>query len=120
MGVTTFLFLMFSSIAITIPLTNFLKKILRETGTPCFTNMIVLDCSMISSTGMSMLHRWSELSHFESVHILRLLFLILCTWFFSMAIYDRAKQTSAQRTRYRLEKEEEKERAKKTDNKKKK
>ena len=101
MSVDLFLNLLTGSMIITIALTECLKKLLAAADTPYRTNAVVLDSAMISSTGVAVVYRLPFGLGFEPIQVERLFLLILFTWFASMLVYDKLKQTKAQYKKYK-------------------
>lgn len=104
---TEFLFLLISSTIITILLSEKLKILLNKTESPYRANIVALDSAMVSSTGMSMIHRWGTLTEFGEVHLLRLVMLILLTWLVSMVVYDKLQQIKEQYKQFKYLKDKE-------------
>lgn len=101
MGVDLFLTLLMSSTIATIFLADALKTILDASGTRYRTNAVVLDSAMISTTGIGILYRIPFGLGFQPIQIYRLFLLIVCTWFLSMLVYDKIKQTKRQYKEYK-------------------
>lgn len=103
MSVELYLFILLLSVIFTISLTEALKRLLNNAGVPYRANAVALDSAMLSSTLVSIIiknHLNLGLS-FSATQVTRLLLVILSTWFASMFIYDKLKQTKEQYKRYR-------------------
>lgn len=96
MSVELFLILLITSTILTILLTDVLKKLLISTETQYRTHAVVLDSAMVCCTGVSVVYRIPFGLGFEPILIVRLVLIIICTWFVSMVAYDKIKQTKKQ------------------------
>lgn len=101
MTVDDFLFLLVTSTAVTIVLTHALKRLLNKADTPYRANIVTLDSAMISCTGISILFRIPKGLGYSPILVNRLVILILCTWFLSMFVYDKLRQTVKQYRAYK-------------------
>ena len=101
MIIELYLMLLISSTLLTILLTELVKKLLVQT-TPVFrTNAVVLDASMISCTGISILCRVFFGTRFSLMLLARLIIWTIHTWFMATLAYDKIKQTREQYRKYR-------------------
>lgn len=110
MSVELYLFLLLLSVAVTILLTEVLKRLLNNADVPYRANAVALDSAMISGTLVSIIlknHLGLGLS-FSATQVTRLLLVILSTWFAAMWVYDKMVQTKEQYRRYRKIKEDNK------------
>lgn len=105
MSVELFLFLLFSSIVITIFLTGFIKRLLVLSGTPHRDNIVAGIASLTASTGVGVIYRIPFGLGFNPIQLLRLFLLIAFTWVMSMVVYDKVVQTIEQHKKYKKEKE---------------
>ena len=101
MSVELFLTLLIGSTLFTMALTEALKRLLNASETPYRANIVVLDSAMLSCTGLSVVYRIPFGLGFEFMQVVRLVFLILCTWHTSMFVYDKLRQTVRQYKRFK-------------------
>ena len=101
MSADLFLTLLIGSTMLTIVLAEAFKTLLIASETPFRTNVIVLDAAMVASTWSAIVYRLPFGLGFEPMQLVRLIMLILCTWFTSMAVYDKLRQTREQYRKYK-------------------
>ena len=101
MSVELFLTLLMVSTIITVALTEALKRLLNASDTPYRANIVALDSAMLSCTGLSTIYRIPFGLGFEIIQVIRLFFLILCTWHMAMFVYDKLRQTVQQYKKFK-------------------
>ena len=109
MSVELYLSLLLISVIFTILLTEALKRLLNSVGAPYRTNAVVLDSAMICSTLVGIIFKtYLNLGlSLSPTQIIRLLLVILSTWFVSMVVYDKMVQTKKQYKKFKKMKGEE-------------
>lgn len=102
MSVELFLTLLLCSTIATMITTEAFKKLLNASETQYRANAVALDASMICGTLMGLIFKtYLGLGlSFSAEQVMRLLLVILSTWFTSMYVYDKLMQTIRQYKKY--------------------
>lgn len=104
MSTDLFLTLLLFSVFICLALTEAIKTLLVATDTPHRSNVIALICAFTSSTLVGIIYRVPFGLELEGVQVLRLVKLILTTWFSTMLVYDKLDQLGRQHRKYKNKK----------------
>lgn len=100
MTVELFLGLLLLSVVINIPLVEFMKRVLAVANMPYRRNILPFYTSITVCTGIGVVYRIPFGLGFEIVQVVRLVILIVFTWYMSMQVYDKIVQTKKQHRKY--------------------